>query len=292
MKVGAFQVSDSLPELYGPHALAQLQPWIDVGGVGSMTMSLLEDHFHARLFGELNRPDSFFDYTRYRPIVHLVAGRRQIHVPNSFINYIRQPDSNDFLLFHLLEPHMLGKVYADSVLKVLQQFDVKRYCLIGSMYDAVPHTRPLIVTGRASGSGPAEEELRELGIQASAYEGPTTITILVSQEAPKYNIEVMSLIVHLPQYVRLEKDYAGTLRLMEVLCSLYNLPLNLEEVKHKAEEQNEELNQAMEREPQLKQAVEQLERYYETRVSTVEKEQTQLSPGIEEFLREATKRFE
>jgi len=289
MRIGAFQVKEPLPDLREPHALAVLRPWVDVGGVGSMTIALLEDYLHAKPLGKLFRPGDFFDFTRYRPAIRLVKGQREVEIPNSFINCSGRSDGNDFLLFQLLEPHMQGEVYADSVLKVLQKLAVRRYCLIGGMYDAVPHTRPLIVTGSATGS--VEEELRGLGVQSSDYEGPTTIAILVSQQAPKYNIEIMSLIVHLPQYVRLEKDYAGVLCLMELLCSLYHFPIDLEELKRKAEKQSVEMGLAVDREPQLKQAVQQLEAYYDVRVAKVEKEQPKLSPEIEEFLRDATKRF-
>ena len=289
MRIGDFRVKEPLPELHEPHALAILRPWIDVGSVGSMTATLLENHLHAKPLGELIKPGNFFDFTRYRPVIHLVKGQRQVEIPNTFINYARQSDGDDFLLFHLLEPHMLGEVYADSVLKVLQKLAVKRYCLIGGMYDVVPHTRPLIVTGSATGS--VEGELRKLGVQPSDYEGPTTIAILISQQAPKHNIEVMSLIVHLPQYVRLEKDYAGALRLTELLCSLYHFPFSLEELRDKAEKQNEETSLAMDREPQLKQAIQQLETYYDARVTKAEKEQPKLSPEVENFLREVTRRF-
>jgi hypothetical protein len=79
---------------------------------------------------------------------------------------------------------------------------------------------------------------------------------------------------------------------MELLCSLYNFPIGLEEVRLKAEKQISELSLAMDREPELKQAVAQLERYYEARVSRTEEKQPKLSPQIEEFLREVTKRFE
>jgi len=289
MRIGAFQIKEPLPELNAPHAMVTLYPWVDIGGVGSMTVTLLEDYFNSSPLGKLAKPGNFFDFTRYRPVIHLVEGRREIEIPNSYISYAKYLSGNDFLFFHLLEPHMQGEDYADSVLKVLQKFGVRRYCLIGSMYDAVPHTRPLIVSG--SGAGVVGEELRRLGVQSSDYEGPTTITVMVSQKAPKYNIEVASLVVHLPQYVRLEKDYAGVLRLMEVLCSLYHLPLALEEVKREAAKQSEELSLAMEREPQLKQIVQHLESYYESRVSRAEEEPPKLSPEIEAFLREVTKRF-
>lgn len=289
MRVGGFQVKEPLPELREPHALAILIPWIDVGGVGSMTVTLLEKHFHAKPLGKLIKPGNFFDFTRYRPVIRSVKGRRKVEIPNSFINHVRLPDGNDLLLFHLLEPHMQGEIYADSVLKILRKLGVKRYCLLGSMYDAVPHTRPLIVSGRGASS--VEGELHKLGVQPSDYEGPTTIAILISQQAPRYGIEVMSLVVHLPQYVSLEKDYGGVLRLMELLGSLYHFSFDLEEVRRKAAKQNEELNLAMDREPQLKRVVQQLEAYYDAQAAKVEEEQPKLSPEVEEFLHEVTKRF-
>ncbi len=289
MRIGAFQVKEPLPELREPHALVVLRPWVDVGDVGSMTIQLLENYLHTEPLGKLAKPGDFFDFTRYRPVIRLVEGKREVEIPNSFISYARHSGDNDFVLFQLLEPHMQGEVYAETVLKVLRKLAVRRYCLLGGMYDAVPHTRPLIISGSAV--GPVERELRRLGVRSSKYEGPTTIAILVSQQAPKYNIEVMSLIVHLPQYVRLEKDYAGVLCLMELLCSLYHFPIELEELRRKAEKQNEEMNLAVDKEPHLKQAVQQLERYYEARVNKVEEEPPKLSPGVEKFLREATRRF-
>jgi len=289
MRIGAFELEEPLPDLHQPHALAILRPWIDVSNVGSTTLKLLEEHLGAKSLGMLAKPGNFVDFTRYRPVTRFVKGQSRVEIPNSFIKYAKQADGNDFLFLHLLEPHMLGEVYTDSVMNVLQKFDVKRYCLIGSMYDAVPHTRPLSVSGRTA--GPVREELRKLGVQSSGYEGPTTIVILISQQALTYNMEVISLIVHLPQYVSLETDYTGAWHLMKLLCSLYNLPVDLEAVRRKGEKQYEEVSLAMEREPQLKQAVQQLERYYEARAGEVEEEQPNLSPEIEEFLRDVTKRF-
>ena len=290
MKIGAFELNEPLPDLYQPHALAILCPWIDVNNVGSATMMLLEEHLGAKPLGKLTKPGNFFDFTRYRPTMRLIEGQYQIEIPNSLIKYAKQSGGNDFLLLRLLEPHMQGEVYADSVLGVLRKFGARRYCLIGSMYDAVPHTKPLIVSGRAV--GPVKEELGRLDVQLSSYEGPSTITILVSQQAPKYNIEVMSFIVHLPQYVSLDTDYTGAWRLLKLLSFLYHFPIDLEVVRREGEKQYAEINLAMEREPQLKQAVQQLERYYEAKAGKVEEKPSKLSPEIEEFLREISKHFE
>ena len=289
MRAGAFQIDESLPNLRKPHAFAILRPWIDAGGVGSLTINSLEDTFHARPLGKLVKPGDFFDFTRYRPTLHLVNGKRHVDIPNSHIFFATRKEGNDLVFFHLLEPHMAGEYYSESVLEVLKVLGVERYCLFGSMYDSVPHTKPLLVSGISSGG--LIEELHNFDVQPSDYEGPTTISILTSQEAPRYNIEAMTLIVHLPQYAQLDKDSAGHLRLMEILCSLYNFPIDLSSIRHKAEKQLEKLNQTIQREKQLERLVQQLELVYEARTSKGDEELPKLSPEIEKFLSEIDKGF-
>jgi hypothetical protein len=67
------------------------------------------------------------------------------------LRYARREGGNDILFLRLLEPHALAEVYVDSVLRLLKALKVKKYCLLGSMSDVVPHTRPLIVNGGAIG---------------------------------------------------------------------------------------------------------------------------------------------
>jgi len=290
MRVGAFELNEPLPELNGPHALAMLQPWIDVGRVGTLTLSWLEAHFEAKELASLARPGNFFDFTRYRPNSYFKEGHRQVIVPNTYVTYGKQKTGNDFLFLHLLEPHSHSEVYIDSVLQLLARFGTKRYCLLGSMYDFVPHTRPLLVTGGAVGEK-TQQELEKLGIESSDYQGPTTITYLVSQRAPDMGIETTSLIVRLPQYTQLDEDYIGTVRLMKLLGSLYDIPEDETYVK-KAEKQLEQISMALDRDPRLKATIEQLETLYEARAERrKEEEMPQLSPEIERFLMEMDRRF-
>ena len=290
MKIGAFEINEPLPELHEPHALAMLRPWVDVGNVGSLVLSGFETHFKAKELGKLVRPGNFFDFTRYRPTMHLKEGKRQIVIPNSLVSYAKRTTGNDFIFLHLLEPHMFGETYVDSVLRLLKQLGVKRYYLLGSMYDFVPHTRPLIVTGGGIGKV-AEKELKQAGIQPSDYQGPTTITYLISQRAPKLGIETVTLMVHVPQYSQLDEDYMGQVRLMEVLGSLYGLPVD-EVVVHQAEQQRKYIDHAVDSDAQVKEIVTQLEAHYDSRMTGMEKkEMPQLSPQIEKFLKEMERLF-
>jgi len=291
MRIGAFKVNEPLPELKEPHAFAILDPWIDAGDVGTLTLSWLEKYTQARPLAELARPGNFFDFTRYRPMLYLSHGERHVQIPNTFITFGRQVGGHDFLFLHLLEPHMFGEIYVDSVTRILERFGIKRYCLIGSMYNFVPHTRPPLVSGGSS-SEELKQKLEQAGVSSSTYQGPITICTLISQKAAGWGAENITLIVNLPQYTQLDEDYMGVVRLQEIISSLYDIPVP-EESMNRAQRQREQISAAVAGNPQVQEIVEQLEETYDARVSEREAEQEPpaLSPDVEEFLREMERRF-
>ena len=290
MKIGAFNIDEPIPKFKKPHAIAVLHPWIDAGNVGTLVLSRLEANLGARELGKLVRPGNFFDFTRYRPVLYSREGELRVVVPNTLVTYARYEKENDFVFLHLMEPHMLAEMYVESVLLLMKRLGVNRYWLIGSMYDYVPHSRPLIVTGRAFGRA-AKKELREMGVQESSYEGPITITYLIAQQAAELGIEAMTMVVHLPQYTQLDDDYMGQVRLMQVICSSYDFPMDKDDVR-KAEEQKEQIDTVVEKNPEMKAVVKQLEAYYDTRMANRLQEKTpKLSREVESFLKEMERRF-
>ena len=284
MKIGAFEIKEPLPQLEEPHVLSILRPWVNVGRVGTQVLNRLEHHLRAQSLGELARPGQFFDFTRYRPRSRLVGDRREMTIPNSTISYAQREEKPDFLFLNLREPHAFGEDYIDSILELLKTFGVKRYCFIGGMYDIVPHTRPLLVSGAAGGQR-AVEESKGVRVQESTYQGPTSITSLINQEALKLGIEHMTFVVHLPQYVQLEEDYTGAAQLMELLCTMYQLPPHLID-RERGQRQYQELTAAVERNSELKGVLQQLESQYDDRQGPPEEPRLELSPEVEKFLRE------
>ncbi len=296
MKFRAFELEEPLPELKNPHAFAALRPWVDVGGVGRLTFRSLERHFQAQNLAKLTRPGIFFDFTRYRPTIYNDNdGQRQVTVPNVQVRYAKGPGDNDFIFLHLLEPHMNSEGYIQSIIKLLEKFNVQRYCLLGGMYDLVPHTKPILVTGTATGEQTLKE-VRGLNVQASSYEGPTSIASVISQEASNMGIETMGLIAHLPQYAQLEADHAGRLCILNLLSNLYNFTMDLDRIKERARQQYEEVTAAMNRSPEVRGLVQQLERQYEDRLKKAEggqsqEEATPLSQEVEDFLNQMGDQF-
>ena len=286
-----------MPELRDPHVFAMVRPWVDVGSVGTLTLNRLERFLGSKELGKLVRPGTFFDFTRYRPTMQLANGEREVKIPNSIVRYAKTENGPDYLFFHLLEPHSNGEDYTDSLLEVVKHFEVKRYCRIGAMYDAVPHTRPLLVTG-SLGSVQQNRPVPHFKVRASTYQGPTTIMNLLSEGIEKTEIESINFMVHLPQYVQLEEDYAGTSRMIEVLSSVYDsIPADLAPMR-RGQRQYRELSATLEQNSELKDLIQQMEARYDAQMDSEESSAEEsvptaiLSPEIERFLSELGERLD
>ena len=291
MKLGEFELNEPVPELKDPHLLAVLRPWIDVGRVGSMSLNRLERHLRAKELGRLHRPGLFYDFTRYRPRSFFNEGKREVSIPNTIVRYAQREEGPDLLLAHLLEPHLYGEDYTDSMLELLDHLGVKRYSLVGAMYDMVPHTRPLLVSGSGVG-GELDEEQRQVRVQSSDYEGPTTITYLIPQEAARQGIETRTYVVHLPQYYQVDEDLMGTARLTEILCSLYNLPERLIQPERGKEQYESVADMVKDEGEDITSLLQQLEEHYDREQREKEPPPPPLSANIEEFLRDLNQEFD
>lgn len=286
MRVGGFELREPLPQLRRPHVIASLRPWVDAGSVGSLALARLERHLSGQDLGSLATPGTYFDFTRYRPITHYAEGQRRLTIPNTIVRWALGQGEFDFVFLHLLEPHAFAEEYIDSVMALLQHLQVKRYCRIGGMYDAIPHTRPLPVMGSIDG----EEMTDVAGVTPSRrepYQGPTSIMSLINDRLGALDIENMTLMVRLPQYVQLEEDYTGAARLLNVLCALYNFPAELS-VSRRGVRQYERVSAEIERNAGVKALVEQLEADYDARMASSSEQEASppLSPSVEEFLRD------
>ena len=282
MRIGDFEFPEPLPKLKDPHVLAVLRPWIDVGNVGTLSLRRLERHLESKEIGSLIKPGRYYDFTRYRPKSILKQGVREYSIPSTTISACIREHGPDLITLHLLEPHLYGEDYTESIIDILKYFGVKRYSMIGAMYDMVPHTRPLLVSGGTV--DPAnEEEYKLVGVRPSDYEGPTTITYLISNTLEELSVETRIFVVHLPQYFQVEEDFAGTARLMEILCTLYGLPSRLADPE-RGRQQYASLQNIVSDTSEDAGLLERLEERYDRENSAETSSSTPLSPMVEEFL--------
>ena len=294
MRIGQFELKEPLPELRQPHVIASLTPWIDAGSVGSLTIERLERYMEAGDLGGLATAGRYFDFTRYRPVVYYEEGKRKMKIPNANLRFAAGPRDIDFVFLHLLEPHSMAEEYIDAIVEVLETLKVKRYCRIGAMYDAVPHTRPLLVMGTLNGE-PLDGVEGVTGNRRRPYQGPTSIMNLVGDRLTASGIDSMMLMARLPHYVELEADFAGRTKMLQVLSNIYGFPPEYAQSQRDTQ-QYERVTSEMSRNPQIKSLVERLESDYDARLARRQEERSEepapqppsaeLPPSVEQFLRE------
>ena len=287
MQVGAFELQEPLPELQRPHMIGMLKPWIDVGSVGTLSLTFLEEQFGAVELGRLQRPGHFYDFTRYRPTAVWRDGQREFIVPTTILRVAQRETEPDLVFLHTLEPHALGEEFVESIVNVMEVLGVQRYCSVGSMYAPVPHTRPLIAGG-GSNESELQTELEALGIRLGTYQGPTSIVSMVSQEAQKRDIGTLSLILQLPSYSQLEEDYMGQYTLLRLLNHIYGFSLNLERISRRGQRLYARLDEVVKNQSQVEDMIRQLEASYDRERGAPSEEGTEpkLSPDMERFLRD------
>ena len=293
MKIGSFEINEPVPQLDKPIVVAMLKPWIDVGRVGTLTLSKIEQSVDAKELGRLDRPGMFFDFTRYRPRIKITDGIRTFITPNSEIKYGKDdPSGQDYIFLHLREPHSMSEDYIDSIISVVEYFSVSEYYRVGGMYDTVPHSRPLLVTGTLN---PQKTELVGdlISSGSPSYQGPTSIVNLVAESLEQSNIACSSLMVHLPQYAQLQEDHMGSSTLLNILCTLCDLPKALCD-STRGDQQYQEIGRAVKLNPELQKLISLFEAYHDRILAAQETPSGDfsLSPEIEEFLKSVSERLD
>ena len=289
MEIGSYSIHEPIPQLHKPHLISVLYPWIDAGSSATLALNRMRSRFTSSPIAELENPSRFFDMTRYRPSTEWEGKERKVVLSNTKFWYGKLEGQPDMLFCQLLEPHMMSEEYATSFIEVLKYFDVQRHIRIGAMLDTVPHTRPLRVTGNID---PKYNELlgNILSPQRSVYEGPTSITMaLLTEEQKKLGVETMSFMLHLPQYLDLEKDFSGASKLIEALSVLYGMPTECPETsrgRHQYDQITKQLS--LETNADLKKIVLRLEEMFDENQenNSATDESLPLSPEIEQFIKD------
>ena len=294
MQIGDLEIHADPAAFDSPHCIVTLRPWVNVGNVGRIVVNRLGRIYDAKKIGQLSRPGKFYDHTRYRPRIRMRRGERTFRIPNTEVTSARISDGRDLLFVKLLEPHAQAEDFNDSILELLKVFNVERYVLVGSMYDSVPHTRPLKVTGSARGWEPPSRFRDGVRLGKSRYEGPTSMVSQLTELArTQLGLETLSMIVHLPLYLKLDNDYVGASRVLSVLSEVYDVPMDRMPEIRMGETQYSQVQISSSDNPRLAQLVARLELEYDAEdAEPAEEEEVELSPELEEFLQDLSRGWE
>lgn len=227
---------------------------------------------HATKFAELD-PEEFYDFTSVRPMAYNEQdGQRAIRWPTNQFYYWRNPIAErDLVLFLGTEPNLKWRTYTETLLSVIEPYDLDLVVNVGSLMDATPHTREPRLSGGVN-RDELKSKLGSMQIRGTGYQGPVGITSVLMDACTKANLDYISVWGHAPHYVQRSPNYKVTKALTQRLNELLNLSIETESLARKAEQFEAEVTKAIASSVEVSTYVKRLERHYDSTSSSAESE--------------------
>ena len=268
------------------HLVTVFSGWADAAESATSAVKFLQRKLHAKKFAEID-PEEFYDFSQTRPYSSRTRdGRRRIHWPANEFSYLTNPSSETgIMVFSGVEPNLKWRTFSKTVAKVARDHGVDSVIHIGALLDAVPHTRPVKLSGTASEPN-LSEFLESQGIHSSNYQGPTGISSAVMDACINEGMEYTSIWGHTAHYLQAAPNHRVGSTLLQILIKLLNIPLDLAELYSAADIFNEEVVKAVAKDDQISSYVTKLEGQYDEAVAAIEiPDPAELVQDLERFLR-------
>jgi predicted ATP-grasp superfamily ATP-dependent carboligase len=141
------------------------------------------------------------------------------------------------------------------VLDIAERCGVESMVTFGALIADVAHTRPVPITGLAT----TDELIERLGFEDASYEGPTGVVGVLHDAAQERGLTAASLWAAVPHYAAAVPNPKAALALLRRLEGLVGIPLDTDELEDASGAFEEQVSQAVEANPEIKELVARLE---------------------------------
>lgn len=271
-----------VPELRRPIVVAAFGGWNDAGQAATFALTTMLRSWEATQFGSID-PEEFFDFTEARPNVYVTPlGKRRLSWPANRFYAQRLPQADhDLVLLVGTEPHLKWRTFCDAILQLADTLQAQTLITLGALLADIPHSAEPSVSGSAQGELP--ERIRALGMEGSAYEGPTGIVGVLNERWLRSGRSAVSLWASAPHYISAGPNPQVALALLRRLSTLLALELPTGVLETEAESFRQRIDEALLENPEALEYVRQLEEQYGTQTPPVASHE--LLRDLEEFLR-------
>ncbi|TET93827.1 PAC2 family protein [Candidatus Aerophobetes bacterium] len=272
----------SKPKLKNPRMVIGFSGWMDGGDVSTGTIQYLRFKLQVKKFAEIdvqkfylfNFPGEMRETAQFRPYTKIQDGLiTDFQYPQNEFFY---DEKNNLILFSGKEPNINWDEYANCIFKIAQEFGVKKIYFVGSVAGPTPHTRGIRISCSVSGKK-QKAELKESGIRFSNYQGPASLTTLLTKLSPEKGIEMTNFVAEIPVYVQ-TRNPKGIKAVTEKLVQLLKIDIDLTDLSVKSTHFEKRIDGLVHKQPLLATQIKKLEENYD-------KEYFEEKGGFEEWLK-------
>ncbi len=233
-----------VPALRDPALILAFAGWSDAGQAATGAARFLVNAWTAQRLGDVD-PEEFYNFSETRPQIRLLDGMlRELEWPTNELYCHQVPGKRDFVFLIGIEPHLRWRAFADAVVRLIERCGVTLAVTLGGLLADVPHSRPVRVTG-----GSTDETLlsrmQQVVVTGSRYEGPTGITGVLGDRFRRLGLPTATLWANVPHYINAPANPKATAALLERVDSLFDLDLDLNELRDAAVRFEQEVSEAV-----------------------------------------------
>lgn len=275
------------PNLHEPVLVVGLEGWIDAGfGANAATASLLAST-NTDILATLDT-DHFIDQRARRPIVRIVDGvTTELTWPEMQLLHGRDGDGADILFLVGPEPDFHWGDFVDVVTDVVDRCGVRLVVGLGAFPGPVPHTRPVRVVGTAPFA--SAHLLHAVTAVEGEIEVPAGIMAAIEMGCAEASVDVITLWARVPHYVASMPYPIASAALVDALAAVAGLTVSSADLKSRADETRQRVDDLVENNPDHESMVHALEAQADESEGTSLGEEIptgeELAEELERFLR-------
>ncbi len=247
------------PELKAPILVAGFQGWSDAGEVSTATLNYFAEELHASVFARVSL-EPFINFTLDRPVALIRKGLvEDVESMATDVYAHSSPTAkHDLVLLLSKEPQTNWQLFARTIVAMVKRLGVEKVYTIGGVQDTISHSS----APQCSIVGSSEDAVQETtalqsGITAAEYQGPISIHTCLIRTAHEHGITAVSLWGHVPAY--LQKAPRLVAKLVSLISDVTGCHCPTEPLIKQALELDRKIEEALAKDPNLKQFVEALE---------------------------------
>ncbi|GGS51142.1 hypothetical protein GCM10010156_07100 [Planobispora rosea] len=270
-----YRLGEDVPELTDPVLLYHFDGFVDAGGAGRLAMGHLLAELEHRVIATFD-VDRLLDYRSRRPIMTFDTDRWvDVETPELALHLAHDTTGTPFLLLTGPEPDREWELFAAAVETLATRLGVSKMVTAHGIPMAVPHTRPLGVTGHAN-----RPEL--IAGKTSAFgrvQVPGSAAALIEFRLGAKGHDVLGYAVHVPHYLAQAEYPTAALTALESITGGTGLVFPLESLREAAGRTTAEIAAQIEASEELSTAIHGLEQQYDAFAAGSERENLIAEPA-------------
>jgi hypothetical protein len=273
------------PDLDQPALILALEGWIDAGAGAATAAEAIANSVETSAIATFDI-DTLLDHRARRPIMHLVDGvTTELTWPRLELTAAVDEVGDDVLLLFGPEPDHNWPSFAQAVVDLALELEVRIVLGLGAYPAPVPHTRPVRLASTAS----SPELARRLGFVRGTLDVPAGVQAAIEVRAAEMGLPALGLWAQVPHYAAAMPYPAASVALLEGLAEVGGATFDADGLRGEAQATGSRLDALVAESEEHQELVHQLELHadQEDEADAMElRSGDELAAEFERFLRE------